>query len=253
MFVAVGAVQWLDMARIVRGQALSIRGRNMCSGTGARVSPAGILWRHVVPNTLGRCGVHDAAGAAGHPAGELPVLSRLGVQEPLTSWGVLIAQGAKNIPSANWLLIFPSLFLTRPVRAELPRDGLRDALDRRTLRWPPRPPPPRRRRLDVRFDTPEARCTRCAASARPEGRRDAGRGRRIRLRQEPDHDGGHGPAGQERPGHAACAIAAGRSSASPPVRSTRWRRQDRHDLPEPMTSLDRSTPSQPAGRTAGPP
>lgn len=132
MFVAVGAVQWLDMARIVRGQALSIRRQEYVQAALALgVSPAGILWRHVVPNTLGPVAVYMTLLVPQVILLEsfLSYLG-LGVQEPLTSWGVLIAQGSKNIPSANWLLIFPSIFLTSTLFAlNFLGDGLRDALD----------------------------------------------------------------------------------------------------------------------------
>ena len=132
MFVAVGAVQWLDMARIVRGQALSIRRQEYVQAALALgVSPFGILWRHVVPNTLGPVAVYMTLLVPQVILLEsfLSYLG-LGVQEPLTSWGVLIAQGAKNIPSANWLLIFPSIFLTSTLFAlNFLGDGLRDALD----------------------------------------------------------------------------------------------------------------------------
>lgn len=132
MFVAVGAVQWLDMARIVRGQALSIRRQEYVQAARALgVSSAGILGRHVVPNTLGPVAVYMTLLVPQVILLEsfLSYLG-LGVQEPLTSWGVLIAQGAKNIPSANWLLLFPSLFLTSTLFAlNFLGDGLRDALD----------------------------------------------------------------------------------------------------------------------------
>jgi oligopeptide transport system permease protein len=134
MFIAVGAVQWLDMARIVRGQALSIRRQEYVQAALAMgVSSAGILWRHVVPNTLGPVAVYMTLLVPQVILLEsfLSYLG-LGVQEPLTSWGVLIAQGAKNIPSANWLLLFPSIFLTSTLFAlNFLGDGLRDALDPR--------------------------------------------------------------------------------------------------------------------------
>jgi oligopeptide transport system permease protein len=132
MFLAVGAVLWLDMARIVRGQALTIRRQEYVQAARALgVSSAGILWRHVVPNTLGPVAVYMTLLVPQVILLEsfLSYLG-LGVQEPLTSWGVLIAQGAKNIPSANWLLIFPSIFLTSTLFAlNFLGDGLRDALD----------------------------------------------------------------------------------------------------------------------------
>lgn len=132
MFVAVGAVQWLDMARIVRGQALSIRRQEYVQAATAMGVPAvGILLRHVIPNTLGPVAIYMTLLVP-----QVIILESflsylgLGVQEPLASWGVLIAQGAKNIPSADWLLVFPSMFLTSTLFAlNFLGDGLRDALD----------------------------------------------------------------------------------------------------------------------------
>ncbi len=113
IFVAIGAVEWLDMARIVRGQALSIKQKEFVAAAEALGAGApAILWRHIIPN------------ASGPIAAYLTVLIPrvillesfvsflgLGVQEPLTSWGVLIADGARNIQGAVHLLIFPALFL----------------------------------------------------------------------------------------------------------------------------------------------
>jgi oligopeptide transport system permease protein len=134
MFLAVGAVLWLDMARIVRGQTLSIKRQEYVQAAEALgVSPRAILWRHVVPNTLGPVVIYMTLLVP-----QVIILESflsylgLGVQEPMSSWGVLIAQGAKNIPSANWLLIFPSIFLTSTLFAlNFLGDGLRDALDPR--------------------------------------------------------------------------------------------------------------------------
>src|SRR5262249_25813947 len=114
MFIGVGALLWLEMALIVRGQTLSIKRHEYVEAARALgVSPAGILWRHVVPNTLGPVVIYMTL-LVPHVIIYESFLSYLGlgVQEPLSSWGVLIAQGAKNIPSATWLLIYPSLFLT---------------------------------------------------------------------------------------------------------------------------------------------
>ena len=132
MFLAVGAVLWLDMARIVRGQTLSIKRQEFVQAAEALgVSQAGILIRHVVPNTLGPVVVYMTLLVP-----QVIILESflsflgLGVQEPMSSWGVLISQGAKNIGSANWLLIFPSFFLTTTLFAlNFIGDGLRDALD----------------------------------------------------------------------------------------------------------------------------
>jgi oligopeptide transport system permease protein len=113
IFVAIGAVEWLDMARIVRGQTLSIKRRDYVAAAEAlgATAPA-ILWRHIIPN------------AAGPITAYLTVLIPrvillesfvsflgLGVQEPLTSWGILISDGARNIQASIHLLIFPALFL----------------------------------------------------------------------------------------------------------------------------------------------
>ncbi|MDQ2632450.1 MAG: ABC transporter permease subunit [Pseudomonadota bacterium] len=132
MFLAVGAVLWLDMARIVRGQALSIRRHEYVQAAEALgVSRAGILFRHVVPNLLGPVVIYMTL-LVPHVIILESFLSflGLGVQEPMTSWGVLIATGANNIGSANWLLFFPALFLVSTLFAlNFVGDGLRDALD----------------------------------------------------------------------------------------------------------------------------
>ncbi|THF56630.1 ABC transporter permease [Ollibium composti] len=132
MFLAVGAVLWLDMARIVRGQALSIRRQEYVQaaealGVGAR----GILSRHVIPNLLGPVVIYMTLLVP-----QVIILESflsflgLGVQEPMTSWGVLISTGAKNIGTANWLLLFPAFFLVSTLFAlNFVGDGLRDALD----------------------------------------------------------------------------------------------------------------------------
>ncbi len=134
MFLAVGAVLWLDMARIVRGQALSIKRQEYVQAAEALgVGRAGILIRHVIPNLLGPVVIYMTLLVP-----QVIILESflsflgLGVQEPMASWGVLIAQGAANIPGANWLLAFPSFFLTTTLFAlNFIGDGLRDALDPR--------------------------------------------------------------------------------------------------------------------------
>lgn len=132
MFFAVGCVMWLDMARIVRGQALSIKRQEYVQAAEALgVSKRGIVLRHIVPNLLGPVVIYMTLLVP-----QVIILESflsylgLGVQEPLSSWGVLISQGARNIPYANWLLFFPSLFLTTTLFAlNFVGDGLRDALD----------------------------------------------------------------------------------------------------------------------------
>lgn len=132
MFLAVGAVLWLDMARIVRGQALSLRRQEFVQAAEAMgVSQWGILKRHVIPNLLGPVVIYMTLLVPQVILLEsfLSFLG-LGVQEPMTSWGVLISVGAANIGSANWMLLFPAFFLVSTLFAlNFVGDGLRDALD----------------------------------------------------------------------------------------------------------------------------
>ena len=132
MFVAVGAVLWLDMARIVRGQTLSIKRQEYVQAAEALgVGRLGILTRHIVPNILGTIIIYVTLLVP-----QVIILESflsflgLGVQEPMSSWGVLISQGARNMDGAPWLLIVPSFFLTSTLFAlNFLGDGMRDALD----------------------------------------------------------------------------------------------------------------------------
>ncbi len=132
IFVAIGAVEWLTMARIVRGQSLSLKGRLFVEA--ARVSGVshfGIIRRHIVPNTLGQVIVYATLTVPQVILFEsfLSFLG-LGVQEPLTSWGVLIAEGAQQMETAPWMLLFPAGFLAMTLFClNFLGDGLRDALD----------------------------------------------------------------------------------------------------------------------------
>ncbi|MCF3936751.1 ABC transporter permease subunit [Acuticoccus sp. M5D2P5] len=132
MFIAVGAVEWLDMARIVRGQTLSLRRREFVrAAEGLGVGPAAILRRHIIPNVLGPVIIFMTLLVPKVILLEsfLSFLG-LGVQEPLTSLGVLISEGARNMRNAPSMLIFPSLALTILLFAlNFLGDGLRDALD----------------------------------------------------------------------------------------------------------------------------
>ena len=132
MFLAVGAVEWLDMARIVRGQTLSIKRQEYVQAAEAMgVGTFGILRRHVIPNTLGPVVVYMTLLVPKVILLEsfLSFLG-LGIQEPMTSWGVLISEGARNIQGALWMLLWPSLFLTTTLFClNFIGDGLRDALD----------------------------------------------------------------------------------------------------------------------------
>jgi oligopeptide transport system permease protein len=132
MFVAVGLVEWLDMARIVRGQTISLRRREFVQAAEAMgASAGGILRRHIVPNTLGPVIIYMTLLVPKVILLEsfLSFLG-LGVQEPLTSLGVLISEGAKDMRGAPWMLLYPSLALTALLFAlNYLGDGLRDALD----------------------------------------------------------------------------------------------------------------------------
>lgn len=132
MFIAVGAVEWLDMARIVRGQTLSLKRQEFVQAAEAMGSTGlGILKRHIIPNTLGPVAIYMTLLVPKVILLEsfLSFLG-LGVQEPMSSWGVLISEGARNIQGATWMLIFPSIFLTSTLFClNFIGDGLRDALD----------------------------------------------------------------------------------------------------------------------------
>lgn len=132
MFIAVGAVEWLDMARIVRGQTLSIKRQEYVQAAEALgVETKGIIRRHVIPNTLGPVVVYMTLLVPKVILLEsfLSFLG-LGVQEPNTSLGVLISEGAKNIQGATWMLLYPSITLVAILFClNFIGDGLRDALD----------------------------------------------------------------------------------------------------------------------------
>jgi oligopeptide transport system permease protein len=132
MFVAIGAVEWLTMARIVRGQTLSIKEKEFIEAArAAGVSRTGIVRRHIVPNVVGPVVVYVTLTIPSVILAEsfLSFLG-LGIQEPLTSWGVLISEGAGQMESAPWALFFPSLFMAVTLFCfNFIGDGLRDALD----------------------------------------------------------------------------------------------------------------------------
>jgi oligopeptide transport system permease protein len=132
IFVALGAVEWLTMARIVRGQTLSIRRREFIEAArAAGVSSGKMIARHVIPNVMGPVVVYVTLTVPEVIITEsfLSFLG-LGVQEPMTSWGVLISEGAGQMESAPWMLIFPAIFLAVTLFCfNFIGDGLRDALD----------------------------------------------------------------------------------------------------------------------------
>jgi oligopeptide transport system permease protein len=134
IFVAIGAINWLDMARIVRGQTLSLKHREFVEAARAGgVSTPRIIRRHIVPNLLGVVIVYVTLTIPQVILVEsfLSFLG-LGVQEPMTSWGALVNDGASEMETAPWLLIFPALFLSVALFCfNFLGDGLRDALDPR--------------------------------------------------------------------------------------------------------------------------
>ena len=132
IFVAIGAVNWLDMARIVRGQTLSLKNTEFVEAARAcGVDHRAIIRRHIVPNLLGVVMVYITLTIPQVILVEsfLSFLG-LGVQEPMSSWGALVNEGAQDMESAPWTLIFPAAFLTVTLYCfNYIGDGMRDALD----------------------------------------------------------------------------------------------------------------------------
>ncbi|WP_110647944.1 ABC transporter permease subunit [Salinicola peritrichatus] len=135
IYAAIGAVEWLDMARIVRGQTLALKRREYIEAAHALgVRDSKIVTRHLIPNAIGPVIVYVTLTVPKVILLEsfLSFLG-LGVQEPLTSWGVLISEGVDMMESAPWMLLVPSAFLAVTLFClNFLGDGLRDALDPRT-------------------------------------------------------------------------------------------------------------------------
>ena len=132
IFVAIGMVSWLDMARIVRGQTLSLKRKEFIEAAlvgGA--STRKIVTRHIVPNVLGVVVVYASLLVPSMILFEsfLSFLG-LGTQEPLSSWGALLSDGANSMEVSPWLLMYPAAFLVVTLFCfNFIGDGLRDALD----------------------------------------------------------------------------------------------------------------------------
>jgi len=132
LFIAIGAVEWLTMARIVRGQVLSIRRQEFIEAamlTG--ISRWRIMTHHLMPNVLGPIIVYTTLTIPGVMLLEsfLSFLG-LGVQPPMSSWGLLISSGVETMEEYPWLLIFPGMMLSLTLFSlNFLGDGLRDALD----------------------------------------------------------------------------------------------------------------------------
>jgi oligopeptide transport system permease protein len=132
LFMAIGAVEWLTMARIVRGQVLGIRRQEYIEAAlSMGLSTPTILRRHVIPNTLGPVIVYATLTIPQVMLLEafLSFLG-LGIQPPQSSWGLLISYGAETMEDYPWMLIFPGLALSTTLFSlNFLGDGLRDALD----------------------------------------------------------------------------------------------------------------------------
>ncbi len=132
IFVAIGAVEWLTMSRIVRGQTLTLKHKEFVEAArAAGLSQGGIIARHIVPNLLGPVVVYVTLTIPAVILAEsfLSFLG-LGVQPPMASLGTLIANGAQDMELAPWLLIFPSLVMVITLMSfNFIGDGLRDAID----------------------------------------------------------------------------------------------------------------------------
>jgi oligopeptide transport system permease protein len=132
LFVAIGAVEWLTMARIVRSQIMSLKRMEFIEAARSLgLSSSRILFRHMIPNILGPIIVYTTLTIPGVMLLEafLSFLG-LGVQPPMSSWGVLIKDGAERMEEYPWLLLFPgTVFSLTLFSLNFLGDGLRDALD----------------------------------------------------------------------------------------------------------------------------
>ena len=132
LFLVLGAVSWLTMARIVRGQVLSIKNQEFVEAARAvGVETPQIIFRHIVPNTLGPVIVYTTLTIPSAMLSEafLSFLG-LGVQPPLASWGTMVNEGIEAISVYPWQLIFPGLMMAITLFSlNFLGDGLRDALD----------------------------------------------------------------------------------------------------------------------------
>ena len=135
LFVAIGAVEWLTMARIVRGQVMSLKQMEFVeAGRSLGLSDVRIIFRHLIPNTLGPVIIYTTL--------TVPAVMRLesilsflglGVQPPRSSWGTLIKEGADRMLTTPWVLIFPAIIFGLTLFClNFLGDGLRDALDPKT-------------------------------------------------------------------------------------------------------------------------
>ena len=135
IFIAIGAVEWLTMARIVRGQALALKVQEYVLASRALGQPWNkVIRKHLLPNMLGPIVVYATLTIPSVMLLEAFVsFLGLGVQPPMTSWGILIKEGADAMEAYPWLLIFPSIaFSLTLFSLNFLGDTLRDALDPKT-------------------------------------------------------------------------------------------------------------------------
>lgn len=135
IFLAIGAVEWLTMARIVRGQTKALRKQTFVDAAiVAGVPTRRILGRHILPNLLSPVIVFTTLTIPSVILLESVIsFLGLGVQPPMSSWGILIKEGAVKLDIYPWMLIFPALFFSLTIFAlNFVGDGLRDALDPRS-------------------------------------------------------------------------------------------------------------------------
>lgn len=138
LFFALGLVSWLTMARVVRGQILSLKNQEFVMAARAMgVSTPAILFRHLVPNALGPVIVYATLTVPSVMLSEafLSFLG-IGVQAPYASWGSLASDGIKNISIYPWQLIFPGVTMALTLFSlNFVGDGIRDALDPQTRKF----------------------------------------------------------------------------------------------------------------------
>jgi oligopeptide transport system permease protein len=137
LFVAIGAVEWLTMARIVRSQIMTLKKMEFIEAARSLgLSDVRIIFRHLLPNALGPIIVYTTLTIPAVMLLEafLSFLG-LGVQPPMSSWGTLIKDGAEKMEEFPWLLLFPGVIFSLTLFSlNFLGDGLRDALDVRTAK-----------------------------------------------------------------------------------------------------------------------
>lgn len=135
IFIAIGAVEWLTMARIIRGQVSALRHQQFVeAGRSLGRSGFGLMYKHILPNTVGTIVVYATLTVPAVMLLEAFIsFLGLGVQAPMTSWGDLIKTGAESMEEHPWLLIYPSLFFSLTLFSlNFLGDGLREAFDPRS-------------------------------------------------------------------------------------------------------------------------